>query len=147
MKLQDSPTLEEYTEGIPGDQLDSQNQPESGKRLWVVIGVLGFIILALFGYKLWQSDTFDVLTGKGVVSGYAVDENDSPITVEVFIFGSDLRVQSDETGYFEIQNVPIGEQSAIIAFGDIAVEVDVLVQAGVENQIGFVSVPTNLDTE
>ncbi len=147
MKLQDSPSLDEYTEGIPEDQIETRDSTGSKKQLWVVISVLGLLVLTLVGLNLWQSETLDLLTGKGVVTGYAIDENEIPIPVEVIIFGEDIHIDSDEGGYFEVHNVPEGEQSVIVAFGDIAVEVSINVQAGVNNSVGVVSVPTDLDIE
>lgn len=147
MKLQDSPNLEEFSEGIPEEPKETQKSSGSKTRLRVVISILGAVILLLFMFKGWQSETFDLLTGKGILSGYAVDENETPVKVEVLIFATDIRIVSDSSGYFEVNNVPSGEQSVIVAYGDVAVEVAALVEAGVDNHIGKITVPTDMDTE
>ena len=91
-----------------------------------------------------KSDIAEVLAQKGSISGYAVNEDGSPIQVEVLVFGTDINYLSDENGFFIIENVPAGEQSVIIAYGNIATEVDTTVKPGVENILGTVTVPTDL---
>lgn len=104
----------------------------------------GLLVLVLAMVNFMQSDLAVVLARKGSISGFAVNEAGTPIQVEVLVFGTAINVLSDENGFFIIENVPAGEQSVIIAYGNIATEVDTAVEPGVENILGTVTIPTDL---
>jgi hypothetical protein len=140
MSLQDSPSLEDYSDGIltPSD-------PEKGKKgAWILIVLIGLVLLILVGVKFAQSGLPVEIARRGTLSGNAVNEAGQPIQVEVLVFKTDINVLSDENGYFVIENVPSGQQSVIVAYGSIAAEVDVMVDPGVEYSLGKVTVPTEL---
>jgi len=140
MPLEDSPTLSDFEEGYtpPPD-------PKKGKkRTRILFGAVILLLLVLLGVNFMQSDMAAGISPKGTLSGYGEDEMGNPIQVEVLIFGTDIKVLSDENGFFSIENVPIGEQSVIVAYGAIATEVSVTVQSGKENTLGTVTVPTDL---
>lgn len=137
---EDSPSLNYFKDGYrePPD-------PKKGKkRLWIIIGVLAAVVITLGIVLFLQSDMAVVLSGKGTVTGYAVDEEGNPIRVEVLVFDTNIIEMSDEEGYFIVRDVPAGKQSIIVAAGDIASEVEVRVVAGTENTVGTVTVPTDL---
>jgi len=137
MTLQDSPSLEEYKEGYqpPVD-------PEKGKRRTrIILAIIAVLAVILGIVNFLQSDQAEILARKGSISGFAVDESDNPIPVEVLIFGTDIKVMSADNGYFEVDNIPAGDQSVIVAYDIIAAEVNVTVTAGQVTDIGTVVVP------
>ena len=105
------------------------------------------LIVILLGINFAQSGAYAQLAGKGSFSGYAVNESDEAIAVEIFVFGTDISGLSGEDGYFEIANVPAGERSVIIAFGDIATEKIASINAGTKTDLGTVTVPTELEID
>ena len=92
-------------------------------------------------------DDFAAFAGQGSVSGFAVNEKGEPILVDVLVFGTELKVSSDENGYFEIKNVPAGERSIIIAYERIGTEEIVLVEASKNTELGTVIVPTEMEID
>jgi hypothetical protein len=141
MSLQDSPSLEYYKDGYR----DAPDPNKGKKRTWIIIGALGALVVVLGVFAFLQSGGGVLLSGKGTVTGYAVDEEGNPIRVEVLIFDTNILEVSDEEGYFIIRDVPAGKQSVIVAADEIASEVEVYVVAGTENTVGTVTVPTNLN--
>ena len=140
MSLQDSPSLEDFKNGYkepPDPQINK-------KRITIIIGVLVVLVVVLLIVGFLQSDMAVVLSGKGTVTGYAVDENGNPIRVEVLVFDTNILEVSDEEGYFILRDVPAGKQDIIVAADEIATEVEVNVISGGEVTIGTVTVPTNL---
>ena len=66
---------------------------------------------------------------------------------ELFVFGTDIEVYADETGYFQVSDVPTGEQSIIIAVGLIAIEINPLIEAGKNSDLGTVTIPTDIQID
>jgi len=141
MPLQDSPSLEDVSKGKYKAPIDPD---VARKRTRIFVGILVFVVLVLAGINFMQSDMAANLSRKGMVFGSAVDENDQPIQVEVFVYGTRIQELSDENGNFLLESVPVGEQSFIVAYGDIAAEVRATVSATAENDLGTVTVPTDL---
>lgn len=140
MTLQDSPSLSDFSDGYtpPPD-------PDKGiKRARVIIGLISLLILGLGMINFTQSDLAVKYARKGSIAGFAVDETGNPIQVEVLVFNTNISVHSDQVGYFVIKNVPGGEQSIIVAYGNIAAEKKVVVAPGTENNLGMVTMPTDL---
>jgi hypothetical protein len=102
------------------------------------------VALILAAANIMQSDIALNLSRRGSLKGNAVDKAGDPIQVEVLIFGTDINVLSDKNGYFLVENVPGGEQSVIVAYGNIAAEVDIDIDPSAENSLGVVTVPTEL---
>ena len=140
MSLQNSPKLDEFKNGY----VEPEDPNQKSKRTWILIGVLAAVVLVLGAILFMRSDYAVMLSGKGTVTGYAVDENGNPIQVEILIFDTNIIEISDEEGAFVIRDVPAGKQSIIVAAGDIATEVEIRVVAGAENTVGTVTVPTDL---
>ena len=137
MKLENSPSIEDsgVQEGRP---------KKDNKRIRVLLSTVAIILVLLLGFtfvKRWLPAGFG---GKGTVSGTAVNEAGQPIPVQVMIFGTDILVPSDTTGHFVVKNVPAGKQLIIVAYEEIAAEVEVSVKTNTENSVGTVTVPTNL---
>ncbi|MBT3189381.1 MAG: carboxypeptidase regulatory-like domain-containing protein [Anaerolineae bacterium] len=143
MTLQDSPSLEDFSDGI----LPPPDKPDKKRRTTIVIVGLLVLIILLLGISFIQSDAFSQIAGQGTISGYAVDESNQPIAVDIIIFGTNIRAISDESGYFEVENIPSGQQSIIIAFGEIATEEIVTVQVGQNTELGTVTVPTESEID
>ena len=137
---EDSPSLNYFKDGYR----EPPDAKKGKKRLWIIIGVLAAVVITLGIVLFLQSDMAVVLSGKGTVTGYAVDEEGNPIRVEVLVFDTNIIETSDEEGYFIVRDVPAGKQFIIVAAGDIASEVEVRVIAGTENTVGTVTVPTDL---
>lgn len=144
MTLQDSPSLEDYSDGIPSQPKD----PSAGKRRTRILLIIIFVlIIILLGFNFMQSDTAARLVRRGSISGNAINANDQPITVEVIVFGTEITKLSDENGYFQVDDIPAGENSIIIAYGDIATEVIATVNPAENTSIGTVKVPTDIEID
>ncbi|MBT3313091.1 MAG: carboxypeptidase regulatory-like domain-containing protein [Anaerolineae bacterium] len=144
MSLEDSPSLEDFSDDFlspPPDKVDKK------RRFSLILVSLVLLIVILLGINFAQSGAYAQLAGKGSLSGYAVNESGDAIAVEIFIFGTDITGLSGDDGYFEIKNVPSGERSVIIAFGDIATEKIVILDAGGNTDLGTVTVPTELEID
>lgn len=140
MNLQDSPSLDDFSDGYqpPPD-------PEARrKRIRLILLILSLFVFILGFSNFYQSDVAAYLAQKGSISGFAVDESGRPIQVEIIIFGTNIIGLSDENGYFNIRNVPAGEHSVIVAYGSIAAEVGTIVHANGESNVGTITVPTEL---
>ena len=140
MALQDSPSIEHISES----NFESPEPEKNNRRVWILLGVIGLILLGILGVQFAQSDMAAQFARSGSVSGTAVNENGDPIPVEILIFSTDIQAQSNENGEFLIDNVPSGEQSIIIAYGSVATEIDLEITPGVENPLGTITVPTEL---
>lgn len=137
MKLENSPSIEDS--GVQEGRPKKEN-----RRLRILLSaVVGILVLLLGGTFLLRGLSFG-FGGRGIVSGTAVNEAGQPIPVQVMVLGTDIFLPSDATGHFIIENVPAGKQSIIVAYEEIAAEVEVSVKANTENSIGTVTVPTNL---
>ena len=144
MSLEDSPSLEDFSDDFlspPPDKVDKK------RRFSLILVSLVLLIVILLGINFAQSGAYAQLAGKGSLSGYAVNESGDAIAVEIFIFCTDITGLSGDDGYFEIKNVPSGERSVIIAFGDIATEKIVILDAGGNTDLGTVTVPTELEID
>ncbi|MCP4138885.1 MAG: carboxypeptidase regulatory-like domain-containing protein [Chloroflexi bacterium] len=144
MSLEDSPTLEDFSDDFlspPPEKADKK------RRFSAILIGLALLIVILVGINFAQSGAYDQLAGNGSLSGHAVNESGEAIAVEIFVFGTEISVISADDGYFEIENVPAGERSIIIAYGDIATEEITLINAGEKTDLGSVTVPTEMETD
>ena len=137
MSFQDSPSLEYYKDGYQ----EPPKPEKKNKRTWILLGAVIAMSILLFAVLLRQNK----LAGSGTITGYAVDEGDNPIQVEVLIFGTNDIVLSELDGYFRVDGVPAGSQSIIVAYGGIATEVEAVVRAKSEVDLGKIVVPTSLE--
>ncbi|MCP5099284.1 MAG: hypothetical protein GY943_27340 [Chloroflexi bacterium] len=144
MKLESSPSLEDFADSVPEPPPDRTGR---NKVIRIIIAILSLIILGLLVTTIIQSDTVQQLLRKGSFSGFAVDANENPVQVELFVFGTDIELFSDENGYFQVNNVPIGEQSVIIAVDLVAIEVNLLIEANKNSDLGTVTIPTDIQID
>jgi len=139
MSLEDSPTLDDFQDGIPEKLAD----PGQGRRnaRWVILGLLmGLLLLA--GLNWLQSQEAGLLTGRGDLRGLVVDEYHRPAAAaEVFLVGSDKIVITGADGRFELNNAPAGEHSLVVAYQNIGQKYPCVVQAGALVDLGTLTAP------
>jgi hypothetical protein len=144
MKKDDNQTvIPDLTNGFVYNEPKPEGNTKLRLILIAVVGVLFLLILVGMGQSSLRSN----LQATGSINGYAVNEIGMPIQVEVMVYGTDIMVMSDEIGYFEIDGVPAGERSVIVAYGYIASEVIIEVAANDETSVGYVTVPVSLYEE
>ena len=133
MSFENSPSLEEFEDGIPQKLSDPSAKK---KRLRTIIfGLLGVVILFV-GVSFAQSNAANILVGKGTISGVALNDKKQPFNGYVFIIGTDLETTTNEDGSFIIENVPAGSRSLVIANETAGYEFPVDVVAGKNTNIG-----------
>ena len=76
MKLESSPSLEDFANGMPEPPPDRTGRK---KVIRIIISILGIIIIGLLINTLIQSDAVQQLTQKGSFSGFAVDADGNPV--------------------------------------------------------------------
>lgn len=143
MSLSNSPSLQEYKNGIP----ENKRNPNSRKKTFrLVLLFLLIIALGLLSAQFFQNDIAAMLAGKGTLSGRVVDENGNALSAQVYVFGIDRPENTDAEGYFTYKNVPAGNRSLIIAYNGTAQEFIVQALAGMTVDVGdlsfLVSTPT-----
>ena len=121
-------------------------EPHS-KKPWLFVGLLFTLSLLLVIVTIIQNGIGLAANRFGDVTGFAVDESGTPIQVEISVYGTDLKMISDEYGFFRLNDVPAGDQSVIVAYGRIASEVKVNVKADNVTDVGAVVVQTSLAEE
>jgi hypothetical protein len=144
MKLDDSPSLEDYTDGIPPE---STGKSEGKGPIAIILWSLVILIVILLGVNFAQGNAIGQFIGAGTLSGQAINESGQPIKVDVLVFGTKVIEQSDKTGFFKISGIPSGQQSIIVAYGDIATEIIVMINAGQTTDMGVVEVPTSFEID
>jgi len=127
MPLEDSPSLEEYTQGIPPQPTE---RSATRRWVWMAIGVFTLLVTVLGGVNLQHSTAFTFFAGTGTVVGRVVDEAGGPLQTYVFVLGTDLEAQTDANGRFVLNDVPTGSQVIVVAYLGIGREYPVAVNAG-----------------
>lgn len=133
MSLEDSPSLEDYAEGMPSYPSDRSTLR---RRIWIVIGILILLAIMLGGVNLWRSKAFTLLKGTGTVVGEVVDEASEPLRAYVFVLGTDLEAQTDANGRFELNDVPAGPQTVVVAYMGAGREYPMMVNADSTTDMG-----------
>jgi hypothetical protein len=127
MNLSNSPSLNDYKNGIP----DQQRYSSSHRKIFRII-LMGLLVL-LAGMSLYyymKSDAAALLTGKGSFSGLVLDEQGKPLNAQLSVMGVDRLVQAGIDGSFLYENVPAGKRNLVIIYNGTASEYSVQVQAG-----------------
>ena len=140
MPLEESPSLEAYKNGLPGDSPDPSSKKQ---KMRTIIYVLIAVVLLLTAINYLESDQGKLLRGKGTVVGFCIDQGGEPITADIFISGFDIKTKADENGKFELRNVPSGMRTVVMAYDYIGVEVDVSIVAGTTLDLGQIRIPGN----
>ncbi len=135
MKLESSPSLEEYTKGLP-----SQSQgPFKSRTLAIVFAIIGIAVLVagLTALLVVLRGNISLLIGHtGVVTGTVVDEAYRPLQADIYVQLTNLHTRSDANGYFEIRSVPAGPQFIVVAYGGRARAFPVTVIGGGSVDVG-----------
>ena len=133
MALENSPSLDEFEEGIPEKLLDpSAKKKRIRSSIFVLLGLV--ILLAVFSFA--QSNAAELVAGKGSLSGLVLDDNNQPFQVYIFILGTELETQTNAEGRFLIEKVPAGARILIVANDFAGYEFPVVVIAGETTDIG-----------
>jgi hypothetical protein len=138
MPLEDSPSLNQYKNGIPDNLPSSSDQKKTVN--FIIYALVGLIII-LGSLSFLKTNNKLQLAGSGVISGYTVDEYDQPVSAEVFISGADEYVIAGVDGYFQIEGVPAGDYSIIVGYNYVGSEYPVEVNAGGNTDMGYLKVP------
>jgi Carboxypeptidase regulatory-like domain len=126
MKLSDSPSLQEYKEGIP----ERPREPGSRKKtLRLVFLFLLVVVLAFLFVMFFQSNLGSLLTGKGTLSGRVIDQNGRPLIAQVYVVGTSRPVITAADGSFTYNNVPAGDHYLVVSYKGTVVEYTIQVQA------------------
>ena len=133
MKLEDSPSLSEFKDGIPEHPVDPNARR---KRFRIALFVSLSIVLMMAAILFLKSPAANILAGQGAVQGYVVDEINQPFQGHIFILGTELDIKTSSNGYFLMENVPAGEQILIAADEEFADEFPITVIAGQTVDIG-----------
>lgn len=135
MSLTNSPSLDDYSDGIPPAKKD-----HPVRKLFVrgLIGVFGIFLVFMLFSSAKDSQAVTRLTGQGKVVGAVVDPSGMPIRAEVFYLGSKLEVQTDASGNFELSGVPAGQVSVVIAKNGAAEAYPITLAAGETYNMGVI---------
>ena len=134
MSFDESPSLDEFQNGMP-EKLPDQNKRVKKFRILLLVITL---IVALIGFFVVLKDTHTLenLTATGVVRGRVVDESGQPFHGRIFILGTQLIAKTDMNGNFKLSRVPAGERVLIVADELIGRDFTIHVTAASELQMG-----------
>lgn len=140
MKLDDSPSLDQFQNGMPEKAPDPNLRL---KKFRILLLILTFVItLTGFSVVLKNTRILENITATGLVRGRVIDENGQPFHGRILILGTDLETQTDTHGNFELSGVPAGEQILIIADDLIGRDFTIQITTAVELQLGEIRFET-----
>ena len=141
MPLEESPSLDQYKQGF---QLDNRKPQNTRRVAWIIIAILSFISISLATFIFINNQSFEKYAGTGTVTGLVVGERNQPIEAKVLILGTEIEGESDIEGFFEINEVPTGEQSVVVLYQGIGWENSITIISGQVTNIGRIKViPTS----
>ncbi len=131
MQLDDSPSFDQFKNGMPEKLPDPSERLRKFRILLLVIT----LIVALIGFSLVLKNTrtLENITATGLVRGRVVDANGQPFQGRIFILGTELATKTDANGNFELSRVPAGEQVLIVA--DDLIGRDFKIQVGIASEL------------
>lgn len=135
MGFENSPSLKDYEHGLPERPPDSSN---TRRKVWGVIGGLVLLVALLALVNLQRGESGILLTGSDVVVGTVVDEAGQPLQADILMLKTDLEVQTDAMGRFELKGAPAGPQTLIVAHLGAGREYPVVVSRGAVTDVGIV---------
>lgn len=144
MSLDSSPSLDEFKDGMPSKLPD---QKKRRRNTWIFILVLFIAALALGLVNFLQSDTAALMSGTGSISGIVIDENGAPVAAQGYILGTIVRGAANESGQFNLNGVPSGEQSIAVAYQGSGFEVPAFIQAGQNTNLGELKYTSTLEPQ
>lgn len=137
MGLTDSPSFEAYDDG----ELRPVEPEPSPPILRYVIGLLLALVVVLFAVMMLRGGG---ISGNryGAISGIVVDQNNVPLSAEVFILSSARSVWTNEDGSFLLESVPEGEQLLLVGYISEADSYPVSITSGETLEMGVISIDT-----
>jgi len=150
MPLEDSPSLEEYRQGIPPlpEEIGSMEKPprRTGRLgWWLAIAALGVVALALAVWNVLRTGNVpNSEAGFGEVVGRVVDAAGNPVRAEILVDVGDMRVQAEPDGRFRLTNVPAGRRALLIGYMYMAREYFVTVRANTTVDVGQITMPSSV---
>lgn len=142
MSFENSPSLDEFENGIPKKLSD----PSARRNRVRFLGILFVaLLLILMGVSFADSNAADLLAAKGSISGQAIDENGHPFVGDILILGSEVQAKTQADGSFLIEGVPAGARVLVLANAYTGYEFPVQVIAGetvAVGQIQFIATAT-----
>jgi Carboxypeptidase regulatory-like domain len=133
MSPANSPSLQEYTDGIAKKRRDPDAREKTLRFVFLVVLV---IVLSLLFMLFLNTSLGGRLTGKGTLIGRVIDSQGQPLVAQVFVLGAARPVISAADGSFTFKNAPAGNHFLTIAFDGRVVEYQVQVQAGEIEDLG-----------
>ncbi|MGQ9502680.1 MAG: carboxypeptidase-like regulatory domain-containing protein [Anaerolineae bacterium] len=148
MPLEDSPSLEEYRQGIPPlpeETRGVEKPPRRTRRLgwWLAIAALAVVALALALWNMGQTDSSITEAGFGDVMGSVVDAAGNPVQAEILVDVGNIQVQADSGGHFRLTNVPAGRRVLLIGYMYMAREYVVTVKTNTTVDVGQIVMPSS----
>ncbi|MGC8879217.1 MAG: carboxypeptidase-like regulatory domain-containing protein [Anaerolineae bacterium] len=150
MPLEDSPSLEEYRQGLPPLSEETRGLEKPPRRTgrlgwWLVIAALAVVALALAVWNVLQMGNVpNSEAGFGEVVGRVVDAAGNPVRAEILVDVGDIRIQADADGRFRLTNVPAGRRALLIGYMYMAREHFVTVRANTTLDLGEIVMPSSV---
>jgi len=134
MSLSNSPSLDDYSDGIPPDK-----PPKNIILIFVRISLtsLILIVITLSVLNLRKNGPVAQVFPNGSITGTVFDTGGTPLAGEVFIIGSSEETLIQPDGSFKIEGVPAGEISLAVAHNGSAIEYNVNVAADEITDLGL----------
>jgi len=126
MSLQDSPTLDDFKEGL---EAGSQRSQPSQTRRTIIYALLAALV-AVVAWNQVSSRDLAPQQGTAVVVGRVVDENGQPLPAQVMIFGANIQSTANAAGEFRIDDVTPGEVLLVIGYDDTAFQQALILEPG-----------------
>jgi hypothetical protein len=107
-----------------------------------VVLLVGLVVVALcaagiiVALVLLRAEIGFLVGATGTVSGTVVDAVYRPLQADIYVQQTNLHARSDMNGRFEIQGVPAGPQSLVVAYGGRARTFPITVVGGESVQVG-----------
>ena len=133
MLLDKSPSLEAYQSGIPAKLPD----PYQRRKRIILLACL-FVLVSLAGGVAYflKSGQAAALAGRGSLTGTVVDSQSRPVQAEIFTSDDKLLTQTNDAGHFQLDNLPAGQNSVVIAYQYLGQTYTVQIQAGQITDMG-----------
>ena len=137
MKREDSPALDNFTTPQPA--------PEKPRRTRLAIIILTVLILILVVIGLFKNGAVSQLTGTGKITGTVLDNRGQPAAAMVMIYGRPEEKSLDAKGYFELDNVPAGNQVLVVTSSGGWKDIPIIVTIGSTLNMGEIRLITTLE--
>jgi hypothetical protein len=113
MGFQESPSLEDFSNGLHSELPDPSKKR---KGIWSIIAVLSLIVIVLLVITFFRSGGAAVVAGTGTITGIVLGEQNQPVEAEIIVLGTEIEGMANSEGYFEISNIPAGHRSVAVIY-------------------------------